>query len=90
VGRNEGDNALLESAAELYDLVLKAESAPGPTVLVPITVTEAELRQAAAICARYSDSPGGAPVAVKVRSSIGERRLEVMPASEEDVARLRI
>lgn len=90
VGRNEGDNVMLEGNAELYDLVLKLEDVPGPTGLIPHTACEDDLRLGAAICARYSDAPGDKPVAVRIRSARDVRRIEVLPADREKVDQLRI
>lgn len=90
VGRNEGDNVVLEGNAELYDLVLKVEDIPGPTGLIPHTAGEEDLKLGAAICARYSDAPDGTAVAVRIRSARDVRRIEVIPADRESVERLRI
>lgn len=90
VGRNESDNAFLEGNAELYDLVLKMDNVPGPTGLLPFTAGEEQIRLGAAICARYSDSPPGNTAAVKIRSSRGVTRIEIMPAGREETDRLRI
>ena len=90
VGRNEGDNMILEGNAELYDLVLKMEDVPGPTGLIPHTAGEDDLRLGAAICARYSDAPDGRKVGVRIRSARDVRRIEVVPADPDSVEKLRI
>ncbi|MBN1671420.1 MAG: tRNA 4-thiouridine(8) synthase ThiI [Kiritimatiellae bacterium] len=90
VGRNERDNAALEGAAELYDLLLKTEGVPGPTGLLPLTACEAEIELAAAICARYSDSSPEKAVTVRVRSTRGTKRLEVRPCQAEQADSYRI
>jgi len=90
IGRNEKDNAFLEGNTELYDLILKVENAPGPTGLLPFTARDEEIRIGAAICARYSDCLPDKPVTVRIRSSRGIRRIEIMPASREEVEALRI
>ena len=90
VGRHEGDNSFLEGNAELYDLVLKVESHPGPSGLLPSAATEEQVQAAAAICARYSDAPPGAPATVQVRSPRGLLRLEVLPARPQDADRWKI
>lgn len=90
VGRNEKDNAVLEGTAELYDLILKMVDVPGPTGLLPMTAGDEDLRNAAAICARYSDTPPGEPVTVRVRSARGTHRLDVVPALHEEIEGLRI
>jgi len=90
VGRNEHDNAVLEGRAELYDIVLKPHDVVGPTGLLPFTAGEEQIRQAAAICARYSDSRSGEPVRIRVRTARGVRLLEVDAACDDDVQRLMI
>jgi len=90
VGRNEKDNAVLEGNAELYDLILKVEDAPGPTGLMPFTANNEQVRLGAAICARYCDSPSGQPVMVKIRSSRDAKRMEVLPLSLEETEKLRV
>lgn len=90
VGRNERDNALLEGSAELYDLVLKIEEIPGPTVLLPFTASNDEQQQAAAIGARYSDCTPDTLVHVKVRTPRGLRMLAVKPAGDDVVKSLMI
>jgi hypothetical protein len=90
VGRNEGDNAFLEGNAELYDLILKVEQVPGPTGLLPLTAQEEHVRLGAAICARYSDCPAGEPATIRIRSSRGVRRVDVVPADREEIDKLRI
>jgi len=90
VGRHEKDNAILEGNAELYDLVLKVEDAPGPTALLPITADDQQVRLCAAICARYSDCPPAAPVTVRIRSSQGIRRVDVEPVDPGEIEKLRI
>ncbi len=90
VGRNEHDNLQLEGSAELYDLLLKPEGIPGPTGLAPITIREHDLRFAAAICARYSDTEADRPVQIRIRSSQGIYHIETPPASPERIAPLLI
>ena len=90
VGRNEQDNAVLEGAAELYDLVLNVDDGPGPTGLLPFTVTEDEILCAAAICLRYSDCPQDQPGSVRVRSSQGMRRVSPSPMAPDEVEALRV
>jgi len=90
VGRNEKDNAMLEGTAELYELLIKTEGVPGPTGLLPFTATEDEIRLGAAVCARYSDAPTGESIVVRIRSSRGTRRLDVVPSTAEETDKLRI
>lgn len=90
VGRNERDNIELEGNAELYDLLLKPEAIPGPTVLVPITIRSDALQMAAAICARYSDAAPGQTVRIRIRSTQGMKYIETQPAAHEFVEPLLI
>lgn len=88
VGRNERDNLELEGGAELYDLLLKPEGIPGPTGLAPITIREADLRFAAAICARYSDAAPDRLVPIRIRTSRGIQHIETFPAPNDTVTPL--
>jgi len=90
VGRNERDNALLEGSAELYEIVLKLEDIPGPTVLLPFTATEEEVQRAAAIGARYSDCGAKDVVCVRARTARGVRTLKVQPADIGEIQPLMI
>jgi PP-loop superfamily ATP-utilizing enzyme len=90
VGRNEDDNAVIEGNAELYELTLKVEDAPGPTAVLPVTSREDHVIKIASICARYSDCPQDQPAKLRVRSAKGQRTIEVMPASMNEIDKLRI
>lgn len=90
VGRHEDDNMFLEGNAELYDLILKIEGDPGPTGLMPLTAHDDHIELGAAICARYGDCPKDEMVTVRVRSSRGTRKIEVLPADPDDIEALRI
>ncbi len=90
VGRNEKDNVYLEGNAELYDLLLKVENAPGPTALLPFSAAEDEIAQGASICARYSDAARESQTTVKIRSSRGIRRIAVSPASPDEIDNWRL
>ena len=90
IGRDESDNTILEGTAELYDLILKVEGVPGPVGLLPFTATDSHIRNGAEICARYSDCPAERKATVRIRSSRGIRKLEVMPATAEESDQLRI
>ena len=90
VGRDQDDNALVESAAGPGDFVLKSESVPGPTGWLASGADEGQIQLAAAICARYSDSKPGVPVTVDIRGAGGGRRLEAVPAAREAAEARRI
>jgi hypothetical protein len=66
VGRDQRDNEALETLVRPGDVVLKAEVYPGPLVIVPQAPAQADLTEAAALCASYSDAPLGATVAILV------------------------
>jgi hypothetical protein len=90
VGRNERDNAILEAAADVSDVVLKPADVLGPTGLMPGAASEADLRRAASICARYCDAPRDRPVTLSIRSARVVQRLDVMPAADAEIEALRI
>jgi tRNA U34 2-thiouridine synthase MnmA/TrmU len=90
VGRNAKENAVIESVRELYDLMFKAESVPGPSALLPLTASDEEIALAAEICASYSDSPRDGKVVLRVKSATGLERMEVRPADRKDIEGLRI
>ena len=90
VGRDADDNAAIAGRADPGDLVLSTEPMPGPTCLLPAAAGGDDIRLAAAICARYSDAPPAAPVAVSIRSAQGLRQIDVTPASREAADRIRI
>jgi len=62
VGRNQGDNGLIEQYAQDADCILRAADYPGPTTLLPGGGTEAERHVAASLCVLYSDAPKGEAV----------------------------
>ena len=72
------------------DLVLKVAEIPGPTALLPSTATAEQVRLAAAICARYSDTAPNRPATIVIHSPRGEQRLEATPAQPEAVEAMRI
>lgn len=74
VGRNKADNAALERAAEQtsrYALLGVAE-APGPTALLSLESTPADLELAASITLSYAGAKAGETALVSVRSVGGE------------------
>jgi len=90
LGRDAKENLAIEAVRELYDLLLKVESVPGPSALIPITATDEEIQLAARICASYSDCPKDGVVSLKIKSATGVRRCDVMAADRSDIDRLRI
>lgn len=64
VGRNSSENSMIEKMYRLNDALLRAESFPGPTVLVAGGGTQETLHQAMRLCLRYSDVPRNEEAAV--------------------------
>ncbi len=89
VGRNERENERLSSLVGPEDLLLEVVGFPGPLTLLRKGKGEGDLREAASLCARYSDGEG--VVGVKVWREEEEIGLfEVPPLEEDKVARYRI
>jgi predicted ribosome quality control (RQC) complex YloA/Tae2 family protein len=68
VGRDQGENELIDSQIRKEDTLLSVESFPGPTTLVTGDLSGEAIQLAADITASYSDAPSGKPVAVRVTS----------------------
>lgn len=83
VGRDEAENAVLLSFPGDHHL-LSFPDVPGPVALVLGEAEEADLREAAALAARYSDAPSGAPVRVLVHRNGQTRELWVLPWEKDD------
>ncbi|MHB8828913.1 MAG: asparagine synthase-related protein [Syntrophales bacterium] len=64
VGRNAGENDLIENMADPEDALIRVNDSPGPTVLVPAGGDEAARALACRICLRYSDAPRDREVSV--------------------------
>lgn len=91
VGRNERENAALEGFAAPEDTVLRLRDFVGPVTIVRGLHDEGIVRRAAAITARYGDTPeNGEGVAVSARAGDLERTLLVAPAEDGEFASLRI
>ncbi len=86
VGRDEPENSALANLVRPEDTLLEPAEVPGPTVLVRNSVAAEDVRFAAQLCARFSDGHTQATVKVK----IGDSLLDVAPAAEQEIARLRI
>jgi tRNA U34 2-thiouridine synthase MnmA/TrmU len=85
VGRNERENVAIEALAVASDLTLGFGAIPGPSALLVGGASAAPeiTRQAAAICARYADTPEQQAVAVEVRRGEQWSRVDVVPAEDE-------
>ena len=78
VGRTLQDNtAILGHQDPSRDMVVKTKQIPGPVVLIPLGAENADIRQAASICAGYSKAPENTMVTVEVISSGGASTLQV-------------
>ncbi len=90
VGREAPENECLEAMALPDDILLNVEVIPGPTVLVTGKATEAQLLEAAQLCARFSDARANPEVTVNIRIAAGPRQIKVAPATDLDIERLMI
>lgn len=68
VGRNCAENEKLENLAVSGDLVLHPRRIPGPTVILGVGYDDADIKEAARLCARYSDAEAGEKVEIEWRS----------------------
>ena len=89
VGRHELENDYLESEWG-GNINLTTLDHPGPVTVVIGDPSEEEIKQAAAVTARYSDGKREAAVRVSVTSGEDVREMEVAPASNDDLDRWRI
>jgi len=90
VGRDEAENARIESMAADSDYLLRVEGYGSPMTLVAGEVTDESLRVAAAICSRYSDGKKVREVPVKLMQSGKTSILSVSPAGDEILDATRI
>jgi tRNA-uridine 2-sulfurtransferase len=87
VGRNERDNRKIQELAGAEDTLLRPLRVPGPTVIVPgSNASEGDLREAARVCARYSDTKPGEKAFIAVHSSGGKRSMEVIRPDPSELA----
>jgi tRNA-specific 2-thiouridylase len=68
VGRTQRDNEAMEKLIEAGDRVLKVVGYPGPLVLIPGNSQAADLEEAAALTAAYSDARTETQLAVTVQT----------------------
>jgi len=92
VGRTQEENEWIKKFMDpTRDTVLKTMGYPGPTTIIPGDgVTEATLKQAAAICAGYSKAPDRSRVDVLITEPNGRRVIRVMPVPPVDIKDLLI
>ena len=72
VGRDQRDNEALEVLVRPGDVVLTAETYPGPLVVIPQARADTDLTMALSLCASYSGAPEGEMVAIRVEGSPGD------------------
>ncbi|MDD5711910.1 MAG: tRNA 4-thiouridine(8) synthase ThiI [Smithellaceae bacterium] len=87
VGRNNGDNVMIESLAGLSDCVLRTAGHPGPTVMIPGGGTRDARIHAASLCVLYSDAPNDQEIQVDV--SVGDKSssMTAKASSKDDAKR---
>jgi hypothetical protein len=90
VGRNQKENERILGLVQEGDFVLDAVDIPGPTSLVRGPAGEDELATAVAITARYGKGSAMPLCPVRVTGGNDSRVLEVPPANEELLDRLRV
>jgi tRNA U34 2-thiouridine synthase MnmA/TrmU len=87
VGRNKVDNEAIQKLAEIKDATIYMSSFRGPIVLVPGAGGSEILHIAATLCARYSDAPKDRVVVAICTIGNKTSNLEVIAASQENIAR---
>jgi tRNA U34 2-thiouridine synthase MnmA/TrmU len=91
VGRNEAENQMLCALVQPPELSLEAQDFVGPIVILRRLLAaslkdDADKATAARICARYCDGKSSGTVKIKAGADV----MEVEPASEGELAALRI
>jgi tRNA U34 2-thiouridine synthase MnmA/TrmU len=82
VGRNKGENETITSLAKREDLLLIAQSVPGPTVVALGDLTPDLEILAAAITVSYSDARDGEPTEVRLSAKGEEKSVWVEKVSK--------
>ena len=90
VGRDEGENELIQSLAGEDDCLLHVEEWGSPMTLISGEIADERIRIAASICARYSDAKQLSSVDVRIVRKGQSERICVQPASEECIRACRI
>jgi tRNA U34 2-thiouridine synthase MnmA/TrmU len=90
VGRNKGENETIASFARPEDLLLFAQSAPGPTVLAVGLLTQEIELLAARITATYSDAKEGEPTEVKLSAKGKGKTVSVEKPSKGEFQKMMI
>jgi tRNA-specific 2-thiouridylase len=90
VGRNKGENETIVSLAKPEDLLLTAQSVPGPTVLALGDLNPEIEILAAAITASYSDARDSEPTEVRIEAKGQERTVSVEKVSKGEFQKMMI
>ena len=90
VGRNKSENETIASLAKSEDLLLVAQSAPGPTVLVLGDLTPEFELLAADITASYSDAIEGELTEIRLAAKGEETSMSVEKVSKGEFQRMMI
>jgi len=91
VGRNEDDNAKIDTLSREGDVLLNLVDMPGPLTLMRGEITDEKIQTAARLTARYGKSNFLSVVKVSVRKVEGNASstiIEVVPMSREEAERL--
>jgi tRNA-specific 2-thiouridylase len=90
VGRDEDENAVIESLSAEGDCLLNVLEHGSPVTLVKGEITEEALRVAASLCVRYSDAKNAIKADVRAVSREDVFIFNVAPADSETIGSLRI
>ncbi|MEI8122494.1 MAG: tRNA 4-thiouridine(8) synthase ThiI [bacterium] len=91
IGRNATENEMLGVSAQPGDTLLNmAPAIPGPTGLITGSAGELEILMAARLCARFSDVRTAPTVTLLITGPSGHREVDVAPATDLDLERLKI
>ena len=90
VGRNKGENEIIAALAKPKDLLLFAQSAPGPTVLALGALTPELELLAARVTASYSDAKEGEQTEVGLAAKGGEKTVSVEKHPKSEFQKLMI
>ncbi len=91
VGRNEEDNARVESLSREGDFLLSLVDMPGPLTLLRGEITEEKLQLAASLTARYGKSqvlPTTKVLIKPAKKDASQRVVEITPMSQEEADKL--
>ncbi len=90
IGRDEDENAVIESLSGEGNYLLKVPDYGSPVTLVTGKITEKALKVAASLCARYSDAKNVIEIDVAAVNRKYTSMISVTPADNEMIDSLRI